>query len=133
MTDANAARATLVVVDDDDSGRRMLRRALERKGYAVLEASNGRAGLDLIRERLPDAALLDLRMPGELSGFDVARMLRDDPELSAMPTVVVSASVQTDAHTLARELGVAGFVEKPVDFAELYATLDRLLPHAARG
>jgi CheY-like chemotaxis protein len=122
-----AEGTTLVVVDDDAAGRRMLRRALERRGHVVHEAGDGASGLALVQEQRPAAALLDLRMPGELSGFDVARRLRDDEATRNIPVLIVSASVHTDAHELAAEVGAAGFVEKPVDFDALYRALDEVL------
>jgi DNA-binding response OmpR family regulator len=124
---------TLVVVDDDDAGRRMLRRALERRGFTVHEANSGAAGIDVIRSVRPAAALLDLRMPGELSGIDVIRELRQDDELSGIPVIVVSASVHTDVRTLVKNVGGAGFVEKPVDFGELFAVLNDVLGTSISG
>jgi DNA-binding response OmpR family regulator len=118
---------TLVLVDDDDAARRMMRRVLERRGFEVHDAADGASGLALARELLPGAVLLDLRMPGELSGFDVARELRADDATAAIPIVVVSASTHLDARELVAKVGCDAFVEKPVDFDELDSTLDRLL------
>lgn len=114
----------LLIVDDDDAGRRMLRRALERRGHRVTEAGDGRQGLDTARSDHPDIVFLDLRMPGELSGFDVARELASEPSTARIPVVIVSASVHADARKLARDIGVAGFIEKPVDFNEVYQLLE---------
>ena len=119
----------IVIVDDDEPSCRLLRRVLERRGYSVRDASDGRTGLDLIRHTLPHAALLDLRMPGELSGVDVIRELVADPSTADIPLIIVSASVHSDARSLTHSLGAAGFVEKPIDFEELYAMLDRVLAH----
>lgn len=125
-------RVRLVVVDDDDAGRRMLRRVLERRGYEVFEASDGVSGIEAIHLRHPSAVLLDLRMPGELSGIDVMHLLReDDPEIATIPVIIVSASVHTDVQRLVAEVGAAGFVEKPIDFATLYETLERVLSQPA--
>jgi CheY-like chemotaxis protein len=117
----------LVVVDDDDAGRRMLKRALERRGFEVSEADSGATGIELIREVRPTAALIDLRMPGEYSGIDVIRIVREDDDLHEIPVIVVSASVHADVRTLVANVGGAGFVEKPVDFAILYQVLDEVL------
>ncbi|MCW2949860.1 MAG: hypothetical protein JWN41_873 [Thermoleophilia bacterium] len=127
---ATDGQRSLVIVDDDDSGRRLLRRVLERRGYVVLEANNGAAGLDLIRTHNPRAALLDLRMPGALSGLDVLREVRTNAVTRQLPVVIVSASVQSDARDVALDLGAQAFIEKPIDFDELYAVLDRLLAPA---
>lgn len=87
MPEQFATPHQLVIVDDDDAGRRMLRRALERKGYSIAEASDGEAGLELIRATLPAAALLDLRMPGRFSGFDVIRQLHADAATADIPLI----------------------------------------------
>ena len=118
----------LMLVDDDAAARRMMRRVLERRGYSVDEASDGRSGLDAVRADPPAAVLLDLRMPGELSGIDVAGMLRADPATAAIPIVVVSASTHLDARSLIEQVGCDAFVEKPVDFDELERVLAELIP-----
>jgi CheY-like chemotaxis protein len=116
-----------VVVDDDDFGRRMLRRVLEKRGYLVEEASSGSEGLSLIQRVLPDAVMLDLRMPGDRNGLDVLRELRSVEATQAIPVLIVSASVHSDVRDLVADLGASGFIEKPVDFATVQAELERVL------
>lgn len=118
----------LVLVDDDAAARRMMRRVLERRGYAVVDAADGRSGLDLVRSERPDGVLLDLRMPGELSGIDVARELRADDATAQIPIIVVSASTHLDARSLVEQVGCDAFVEKPVDFDELERVLAEFIP-----
>lgn len=118
----------LVLVDDDAAARRMMRRVLERRGYEVLDASDGRSGLDLVRAERPDGVLLDLRMPGELSGIDVAHALKGDPGTASIPVIVVSASTHLDARSLVEQVGCDAFVEKPVDFDELDRVLAEFIP-----
>ena len=117
----------VALVDDDDAARRMMRRVLQRLGYEVVEAGDGAAGLELVRAEQPDVLLLDLRMPGELSGFDVARALRDDESTSDVPIVVVSASTHLEARELVEQFDCDAFVEKPVDFDELERVVGELL------
>lgn len=125
-TDASAG-ALVLVVEDEDAARRMMRRALERRGYEVAEAVNGEQGIAVAMEQLPAIILLDLRMPGELSGLDVAKKLREAVQTDRIPIVVVSASVHTDARAMIRDFGCDEFIEKPVDFALLYETIERLI------
>jgi two-component system cell cycle response regulator DivK len=120
----------VLVVDDDAAARRMMRRILERRGFAVEEAGDGRSGVEAVQAAPPDVVLLDLRMPGELSGADVVRELRADPATSGVPIIVVSASAHMNARELVRSIGCDGFVEKPVDFDELDAALERVLGSA---
>lgn len=118
----------LLLVDDDDAARRMMRRVLERRGYVVDDVSNGRDGLDHAVANPPAGVLLDLRMPGELSGFDVARLLREHPSTASIPIIVVSASTHLDARSMVHEVGCDAFVEKPVDFDELDRVLADVIP-----
>ena len=116
-----------LVVDDDAAARRMMRRALERRGYRVIERTDGASGLAALSDERPDIVLLDLRMPGELSGIDATRMAKADPVIRHIPIVIVSASVHADARQLTDESGCDGFVEKPVDFALLEQEMSRVL------
>jgi CheY-like chemotaxis protein len=80
----------ILVVDDDPALRELLRRTLEREGYTVVEAADGRAALARIEERLPGLILLDLMMP-HMDGFEVLAELRARPAWRAIPVVVVTA------------------------------------------
>ncbi|MBC7643971.1 MAG: response regulator [Thermoleophilia bacterium] len=108
--------ARILVIDDDDAARRMMRRALERRGYTVLDADSGTAGIACITADRPDLVLLDLRMPGTMSGLDVAAAAKGDPAVRDIPIIIVSASVHTDARELVLQTGCEDFAEKPVDF-----------------
>jgi CheY-like chemotaxis protein len=123
-------QARLLVVDDDAAARRMMRRLLERRGFAVFEVDNGEAAIEACHEHDPDCVLMDLRMPGELSGTDAIDQMRLDPRIAETPIIVVSASVHHAGDGTA--LGADGFVAKPVDFDELLATIDRVLVAADR-
>lgn len=122
-----AGERTILIIDDDAAARRMMRRALERRGFAIAEASDGTSGLSAIREVCPDLVLLDLRMPGELSGLDVVTAVRADVHLHAIPLIVVSASAHDAMRAQTLQAGCAAFVEKPVDFIELERTIAQAL------
>ena len=79
-----------LVVDDDADARDLVRQALERAGWTVDEAADGRQGLDRVAARRPDVILLDLTMP-VMDGFEFARLLREDPAMPPIPIVVVTA------------------------------------------
>lgn len=115
--DAEASAApTILVVDDMPDTRRLMRRVLERAGLAVLEAENGTDGLAAIRSVRPAAVVLDLRMPG-LSGFEVARAVRADPDpgVAGTPLLACSASVQAEVRREALAAGCDAFEGKPID------------------
>jgi hypothetical protein len=80
----------VLIVDDDADLRSLLRRMLEREGYAVAEAGNGRVALDRVRERVPGAILLDLMMP-EMDGFELVAELRGHDAWRAIPIIVLTA------------------------------------------
>lgn len=119
--------ATILLIDDDAAARRMMRRALERHGHQVTEAANGADGLTQLRELRPQLVLLDLRMPGELSGLDVAQQAAADGAIAHIPIIIVSASAHDAMRESTMQSGCAAFIEKPVDFAELHATIARVL------
>ena len=111
----------VLVIDDDPSQRDLLRRFLEREGFLVRTASDGRGGLDLARALHPRAILLDVVMPG-LDGWSVLTALKDDAQTSGIPVVMVSF-VREPA--LGASLGADGYVVKPVEWEELRRVMDR--------
>jgi CheY-like chemotaxis protein len=80
----------VLVVDDDADFRELARRTLEREGYSVVEAENGRVGLARLREAKPGVVLLDLMMP-EMDGFDFVAAVQEDRAWRALPIVVITA------------------------------------------
>ncbi len=114
---------TLLFIEDDDHIRLALRLALEDEGYEVLEAPNGRSGLERFAEREPDLVLLDLRLP-DISGFEVCRTLRSR---SIVPIIVVTAQADTYDMVAGLEAGADDYVRKPVVPKELAARIRALL------
>jgi len=86
---------SVLVVEDDPAGRDLLRRTLERHGWEVIEAADGRAGLDCLERAFPALILLDLLMP-EMDGFEFMDLLRQRPEGRRIPVMVVTAKPLTD-------------------------------------
>lgn len=117
---------TLVLIEDDHEVREVLRLSLEDEGYEVVEAADGRTGLEQVATVAPDLVLLDLRLP-DLSGFEVCRRLR---ARSLVPIIVVTA--QDDTHDLVASLeaGADDFVTKPVVTKALSARIRALLRRA---
>ena len=109
-------QSRVLVVDDMPETRRLMRRVLERARFVVTEAATGEAGLAAIRRDRPDAVVLDLRLPG-ISGFDVARAVRSDPDPAVATTTILacSASVQAEVRRDALDAGCDAFEGKPFD------------------
>jgi DNA-binding response OmpR family regulator len=114
---------TLLFIEDDDQIRLALRLALEDEGYDVIEAADGRSGLERFTEREPDLVLLDLRLP-DISGFEVCRTLRSR---SIVPIIVVTAQADTYDMVAGLEAGADDYVRKPVVPKELAARIRALL------
>jgi EAL domain-containing protein (putative c-di-GMP-specific phosphodiesterase class I)/DNA-binding NarL/FixJ family response regulator len=113
-------RPLVVVADDDQSIRALFAATLEREGFAVLLASNGRKAMDLARNRPVVAMLLDLHMP-DLDGLETLRELREDPSLRTIPVIVVTGSTAEADRVAGLEGGADDVVVKPVSVTELVA------------
>jgi CheY-like chemotaxis protein len=107
---AVAGRQALVV-DDDDLMRRGIAQALEKDGWKVSEAVNGRAGLERLTEALPDVIVLDLMMP-EIDGFGFLEELRRRPEWRGIPVIVVTAKDLTEEDHRRLNGGVEHILQK---------------------
>ena len=117
----------VLVVDDEAVVRSLLRRALERRGYQVLEASNGQAGLRAIRESSPDLVVLDMSMP-DLDGAEVVRLAR--AEGFTVPIVIASGYLDTSMESRLTAGAFQGFLRKPFSMQELAAAVEAVLPRA---
>ena len=84
----------LLIVDDEDGVRALVRMTLDNGLYEIIEASDGLEALDLAREHHPDLVLLDVMLP-DLSGMDVCRKIKDDPDLASTTVVMLTARAQT--------------------------------------
>jgi CheY-like chemotaxis protein len=107
---AGAPRRVLVV-EDDESARALIRRALESEGWEVDEAENGRVALERLAESEPALVLLDLMMP-EMDGFEFLETLRDGADPSRVPVVVITAKELTEEDHLRLNGGVERIVQK---------------------
>jgi CheY-like chemotaxis protein len=117
----------ILVVEDFEDNRFMMRRLLEMSGYRVLEAINGEEAIQLARKERPHLILMDLSLP-QMDGLAATRRIRQHPELRDVPIVAVSAHDTADFHADALAAGCNDYVTKPIDFDQLEALLSRLLP-----
>jgi CheY-like chemotaxis protein len=117
----------VMVVEDFEDNRFMMRRLLEMSGYRVLEAINGEEAVELAHRERPQLILMDLSLP-QLDGLAATRRIRQHAELRDVPIVAVSAHDTADFHADALAAGCNDYVTKPIDFDQLEALLARLLP-----
>lgn len=115
------------MVEDRPEIRKLVTMALRTLPYEVIEADSGEAGLKKVVELRPDLVLLDVMMPGHLDGLSVCRAIKGNPELAAIPVVMVSALTQASDLELAREAGADDYLTKPFSLLGLMATIDRLI------
>ena len=124
-------RLTVMVVEDFEDNRFMMRRLLEMSGYRVLEAINGEEAVQIALSEHPSLILMDLSLP-LLDGLAATRRIRQVKELRHVPIVAVSAHDTADFHADALAAGCNDYVTKPIDFDQLEALLKRLLPNPER-
>ena len=125
-TKSARAAARILVVDDNAGNRNMLRRRLERQGYAVEEAKNGSEGLDCVASQPFDLVLLDIMMP-VMDGFEVLEHMKGDRRLRTVPVVVISALDELSSVARAIEMGAEDYLLKPFDPVLLRARIGALL------
>jgi DNA-binding response OmpR family regulator len=111
-------RPIIVVADDDRDICELIKIQLERHGYQVFLADNGKAALELISEHHPAVALLDIMMP-KLSGLEVARQVRDNPGTSAVSIVLISARGSGRIEADVGGLNIDDYITKPFSPQEL--------------
>ncbi len=119
----NGTHGTILVVDDEEGIRSLLRQELTEAGYNIEEAANGKEALAKIRKVRPDLILLDVMMP-EMNGFDVAAILKNDPQTMDIPIIVLSI-VQDKARGY--RIGVDRYLTKPIDTTLLFSEIGHLL------
>jgi type II secretory ATPase GspE/PulE/Tfp pilus assembly ATPase PilB-like protein/ActR/RegA family two-component response regulator len=116
----------VLLVDDEDQLRRVMKDLLEREGYVVAEARDGVQALDQVDKFGPDVVVLDLNLPG-LDGYGVLSHLRSRPATSTLPVIVLTAKADEDNEVRVFELGADDFLTKPFRARALSARLDVLL------
>lgn len=114
--------STVLIVDDEFSGRQTIESVLDGEGYELRLAENGAQALEQARKHLPDVILLDLMMPG-MTGFEVCKRIRNDPQLAEIPIIVLTALDDRESMLEALKAGADDFIAKPFDRFELRARL----------
>lgn len=117
----------VLVVDDKATSRELIRTVLEKSGYAVSEAGDGREAVRMAEQVHPDLILLDLQMP-ILDGFAALEKIRNDPRFADLPIVAVTANAMEGDREKALAAGFTSYISKPVKLSFLRTELARLLP-----
>jgi DNA-binding response OmpR family regulator len=124
----------ILVVDDEDDIRKLVRRLLTEKGHEVIEAERGLLALRLVKEEAPDLILLDAMLP-ELHGFDIARRIKGSEKYGAIPILMMSAVYRgwRIAEDLKTNYGIEDYIEKPFRIADLLGKVQKLLSREAKA
>ncbi len=117
---------TLLLVEDTEDNRFMMRRLLEMEGYRVVEARNGEEAVKIAEKELPALILMDLSLP-VIDGLAATRLIRQLPAFHETPIIAVSAHDTADFEKEALVAGCNGYVTKPIDFVELEKLITKLL------
>src|SRR6478672_13264430 len=118
--------ARILIVDDHEDNVELLRARLESWGFETLTAKDGAEALAAIEEKLPDLVLLDVMMP-KIDGIEVARRVKNNPDLPFIPIIMQTALDSTEAKVEGLEAGADDYITKPIDFPELKARLRSML------
>jgi two-component system alkaline phosphatase synthesis response regulator PhoP len=124
------AKETILVVEDEEDIRELLKYNLEKEGYQVLGAATGEEALRTVRGRLPDLILLDLMLPG-IDGLEVCRRIKGDPQTKHLPIVMLTAKGEETDIVTGLELGADDYVTKPFSPRVLLARLRAALRRRA--
>lgn len=114
------SKARILVVDDDTAVVRLIRSYLEQAGFEVLTAYTGETALHTIRRDRPDLVLLDLMLP-DRDGYDITRIVRNDPALATLPILMLTARVTDTDKVVGLELGADDYITKPYNPREVVA------------
>jgi CheY-like chemotaxis protein len=116
----------ILYVEDNEDNVYMLTRRLERRGYSVIVAGDGAAGVEQAKAETPDVILMDLSLP-VLDGWEASRRLKAAPETRAIPIIALSAHVLEGDRQKALAAGCDDFDSKPVDFDRLLGKIEAVL------
>ncbi len=119
-------KKTILLIEDEEAIRRVLRHNLSREGYRVLESGDGEGGLEKARSQAPDLVVLDLMLPG-LDGISVCRRLKADPLTASIPVLMLTAKGEEADVVLGLGVGADDYVVKPFRLKEFLARVEAVL------
>ena len=120
------ASELILIVEDNDKNRKLMRDVLAFKGYRLAEAETGEDGVRLARELHPDLILMDIQLPG-INGITAFRQIRDDPATRSIPVIAVTASAMTQDRKTIMAAGFEGYQSKPLDVKAFVEAVRQML------
>src|SRR5262247_3523749 len=122
----SAMSKTVMIVEDNELNMKLFNDLLEAHGYRTVATRNGIEALDLARKHRPDLILMDIQLP-EVSGLEVTKWLKEDPELKGIPVVAVTAFAMKGDEERIREGGCEAYLSKPISVAKFIDTVRHFL------
>jgi len=117
---------TILLVEDTEDNRHMMKKLLEMSGYRVLEATNGEEAVQVTSKESPELILMDLSLP-IIDGLAATRLIRNLPDGNKLPIIAVSAHDTADFHADALAAGCDAYITKPINYPELEEVVARLM------
>ena len=127
---AGTARQKVLVVEDNELNMKLFRDLLDAFGYETVECRDGSQVIDLAREVSPALIIMDIQLP-EVSGLDITRWVKDDPQLSHIPVLAVTAFAMRADEQRVMEAGCEAYLSKPIQISSFMRAVDRLAGKAA--
>jgi CheY-like chemotaxis protein len=116
----------ILIVEDNEKNRRLVRDVLQFKGYQTIESETGEEGLELARSRQPALVLMDIQLPG-MDGITALRRLRDDPATRGIRVMAVTASAMTQDRQTILAAGFDGYQSKPINVKAFLEAVQEML------
>ena len=120
---------TVLIVEDNELNMKLFHDLLDAQGYATLQTREGLQALALAREHRPNLILMDIQLP-EISGLEVTKWLKEDPDLAAIPVVAVTAFAMKGDEERIREGGCEAYISKPISVSMFLATVRQFIGDA---
>jgi two-component system cell cycle response regulator DivK len=108
----------ILVVDDKEENRRLLKKILILHAYTIIEAASGESAIEMAQKEMPDLILMDIRLREGMDGIEATRILKNLPSAAGIPIVAITASVSPEDMQKALNAGCKGFIRKPIDIDE---------------
>lgn len=124
-------KKTVLVIEDNEQNLYLVTFILTKNGYEVVQARDGREGIDLAGQFIPTLILLDIQLP-VMDGYEVARALRRNPMLDDVPIVAVTSYAMVGDRELALEAGCSGYIEKPINPETFITDIENYLSDQAK-
>jgi len=121
----------ILVVDDTEDNRYLIKFYLEKHGYKVIEAVDGESGVETASKELPDLILMDMKMPG-IDGLEATRRIRKSKEAGKIPIIALTSYAMAGDEGKALKAGCIGYIPKPIDLPSFLPQIEKFLKKRVR-